>query len=171
MRLLKEREVDQELYEALNFSMRDDEDLLGALDDMLKEDAADVAQTAAVDRAASENEERARVRAAAAEHELQMARHELQAAHEQRITTKKLHAGAKQREEREARVVKALRLHTSRTRKGIVEWAGFKGFADQQLPALQLMAKGGLAAMVAAHKRAVPDARDTEMSVAEAEVI
>ena len=169
MRLLKEREVDQELYEALSFSMRDDEDLLAALDEMLRQDAADVAQTAEVDRIAGEAEERARQRTAAAEHELQMARGDQRQAHDARISTKHLHAAAKEREEREARVVKALRLHTTRTRRGIVEWAGFKGFDRDQLPELQLLAKGGLKRLVDAHRRALPEA--STMSASEAEVI
>jgi hypothetical protein len=171
MRLLKEREVDRDMYEALSFSLRDDEDLLVALDGMLKQDACDVERTAEVDRLAGENEERARSRAAAAEHELSMARHELQLAHQQRITTKKLHAAAKQREEQEARIVKALRLHTSRTRKGVLEWAGAKGFDSEQLPELQLMAAGGLKKLLDAHRRAHPAEQETAMSISEAEAI
>lgn len=171
MRLIKEREVDQELYEALNFTMRDDEDLLVALQQDLEQDAQEVRRTAELDRLAGEAEERARVRTGNAEHELSMARSDQKVAHEQRVATKRLHAGAKEREEREARVVKALRLHTSRTRKGIVDWANYKGFSDQQLPELRVYAEGGLARLIAAHKRAMPDAGETAMSQSEAEAI
>lgn len=176
-RLLKEREVDQELWEALNFSMRDDEDLLEALHDIVQQDVADTERTAEADRLASEAEERARTRAAAAEHELQMARHELTLAHEQRMTTKKVHQAAKKRQESERRIVKSLRLHIHRSRLGIAEWGGFKGFADDQLVELQLMAAGGLKRLVDAHRHRTAAAleaserSDPEMSESEAEAI
>lgn len=170
-RLIKERQVDQDLYEALSFSMRDDEDLLCALDGIVRQDVADTQHTGELDQLAAEAEERARSRAAAAEHELQMARHELSLAHEQRMATKKVHAAAKVRQEREQRIVKSLRLHTTRTRKGVTEWGGFKGFQDQQLPELQVYAHGGLTRLLNAHKRAHPDELETAMSQSEAEVI
>lgn len=174
MRLLKERDVDQELYEALNFSMRDDEDLLAALDESVRQDVVEMAATAEADHLAGEAEERARTRAAAAEHELSMARHELKLAHDQRIAAKRLHTAVKARQERQQRVVKSLRLHTTRTRRGVVEWAGFKGFADTQLPDLQIMARGGLKRLVDAHKHATAAAILTEaecLSQSEAEAL
>lgn len=165
-RLIKEREVDQGLWEALNFAMRDDEDLLSALEGLTREDAVESERAAQVDRLAAEAEERARERVASAEHELGMARHEQRLAHEQRMETKRLHTAAKKREETEARIVKDLRLHTSRNRRGVVEWASFKGFEKDMLPELQLMSKGGLRRLMEARER-----RHPELSAAEAEAI
>lgn len=170
-RLIKEREMDQELYEALNFSMRDDADLLFALSECLVEDVAETKRAAEADRLAAEAEDRARLRTAAAEHELKMARADQQLAHEQRMVSRKGHSAAKQREERKAKIVKALRIHTTRARQGIVEWGGFKGFASEQLDELRVFGHGGLNRMLDAHKRAHADERETEISASEAEAI
>lgn len=166
-RLIKEREVDQDLYEALSFTMRDDEDLLAGLEAIVKQDIEDTASTADADRLAGEAEQRARDRAAAAEHELSMARHELALAHEQRIHAKRIHAAAKTRQEHEQRIVKALRIHIRRTRLGISEWAGFKGFSGEQLADLQITSKGGLRRLIDATQQH----GHAELSQSEAEAI
>jgi hypothetical protein len=164
--------MDQEMYESLSFSMRDDEDLLVALDESVKQDVAETEHTAELDRLAGIAEESARRRLSNAEHEVHEARTELKLAHEQRIAAKHVHAAAKTRLDCQVHIVKSLRIHTSRTRKGVVEWATFKGFAEQQLPEAQLMARGGLAAMVAAHRRRMhQDEQGAEMSASEAEAI
>jgi len=170
-RLLKEREVDQSLYEALNFAMRDDEDLLAQLERMVEQDATDSIAAAEADRLAAEAEEQARQRVIDAEHDLAECREAQRVAHENRIATKRVNAAFKRREPIEARLVKTLRAHLSRNRAGVVEWAAFKEFDKEMLPELQLMAQGGLRRLVDAHKRA--DAHDDvqTLSRSEAEAI
>ena len=169
-RLLKEREVDESLYEALNFAMRDDEDLLAELEKMVEQDATDSIAAAEADRLAAEAEEQARQRVIDAERDLAECREAQRVAHENRIATKRVNAAFKRREPVEAKLVKTLRLHLSRNRAGVVEWAGFKGFDREQLPELQLMARGGLKRLVEAHKRS--ESHGVELiSQAEAEAI
>lgn len=168
-RLLKEREVDQELYEALNFAMRDDEDILAELEKMVEQDATDSIAASEADRLAAEAEEQARQRVVAAERDLSECREALRVAHENRIATKRVNAAFKRREPVEARLVKTLRLHLARNRAGVVEWATFKEFDAEMLPELQLMARGGLKRLIGAHKSGqVHDAAQLSQSEAEA---
>lgn len=169
-RLLKEREVDQSLYEALSFSIRDDEDLLKELERLVEQDATDMLAAAEADRLAAEAEDQARARVVEAERTLQECRESQKVAHEHRIATKRVHAAYQRRDPIEARMVKTLRLHLSRQRAGVIEWATFKGFDEEMRPELQLFAKGGLDRLVRAHK-AGQQHEGARLSQSEAEAI
>lgn len=169
-RLLKERAVDQALFEALNFSIRDDEDLLRALEQMVEADASDALAAEEADRIAIENEDAARRSVIEAEAKLQESRAGLRVAHEHRIVTKRINASFKKREPNEARLIKTLRAHLTRNRAGIVEWAALKGFEKDLLPETQLFAKGGLSRLIEAHKNGQRD-EVANLSVSEAEAI
>jgi len=172
VRLKKEREVDQDLWEALAFSLKDAEDVLSHLGDMHREAAVATERAAEIDRLAGESEERARERVASAERDLQAAHSELKEAHTQRMATKRLHSDAKVREEKVLKAEKAVRLHVHRSRMAVVDWASAKGFDKDMLPELQLMADGGLHRLIEARRRRLPDANEIQaLSASEVEAI
>jgi len=167
-RLIKEVEVHQAFYEALNFGLRDDEDILAGLQAMNSADNEDTCRMGEADDLAAAAEERARLRVANAQHEMDMAKDELKLAHEQRIITKRLHQAFKKREQLEVKLVKDLRLHTKRNRKAVLDWAISMGFGKDILPEAQLMAEGGVRRLLAESRERHESER---MSLAEAEAI
>lgn len=171
-RMVKAREVDQALYEALSFAMRDDEDLLASLEQLVEQDASDSLAAEEADRLAADAEARARQRVIAAEQTLHECREEQRIAHEHRLATKRVNASFRKREPIEVSVVKRLRVHMARNRAGVVEWAGFKGFSREIRPELQLFVRGGLKRLVDARKQHGAEGQDVEqLSQAEIEAI
>lgn len=170
-RLLKERELDQSMWEAGNFALADAETALGHIEGLHKRATENAGNAAAIDASAAEREGTARAHLVDAEQALHDARMELKEAHEQRIATKRLHVDANACEEDMAKTVKILRLHVHRTRAASVDWAKAKGFENDMLPELDLMSKGGLNRLIADRRRHLPDERDAEMSASEAEAM
>jgi len=169
-RLLKERDLDQQMWEAGNWALADAEEALAQLEVLHREASNATASTELVDRSASEREARAHTHLVAAEQSMHDARGELHEAHEQRIATKRLHSEARAREEKIARTEKALKLHVHRSRAAIVDWARQKDFGGDMRPELELMAQGGLRRAVEARRQRLSGERE-HMSDTESEAI
>lgn len=167
MRLLKEREIDQDLWESLNFITKDDDDILVLMSTLVCEAQAATKRDGEVDQEATAREERARAHLTNVEGEAHEAREELKLARQARLGSKHRHSESKAREERLQKYLTTLRTHARRKREGIVEWGIAKGFEKDMLPELQLMARGGLRRLIdASHAHHTVD-----LSPAEAEAI
>lgn len=169
-RLLKERDLDQQMWEAGNFALADAEEALAQLESLHREAANATASAELIDQSASQRETTAAAHLAEAEHAVHDARAELHEAHEQRVATKRLHGDARAREDRIAQAQKALKLHVHRTRAAIVDWARQKDFDGDMQPELELMSRGGLRRAIDARRQRVTGHRE-DMSPAEAEAI
>lgn len=169
-RLLRERELDQSMWEAGNFALADAEEALAQLEILHREASNATASTALVDQSASQREAKAHQHLVDAEQSMHDARGELHEAHEQRIATKRLHSEARAREEKISHAEKALKLHVHRTRAAIVDWARQKDFDKDMQPELELMSKGGLRRAIEARRHRL-NGEHEQMSATEAEAI
>ena len=170
-RLLKERDLDQSMWEGSIFSLTDAQTVLQHIEELHQRATENAGNAALVDASAAERETAARAHLVDAEQAVHDARMELKEAHDQRIATKRLHVDAKSTEEQIAKSVKILRIHVRRLREGIVDWAKAKGFGDDMQPELDLISKGGLHRLIEARKRRMPIEDAAQMSISEAEAI
>lgn len=152
MRLVKERDADQALWENLNVDLVDTKDYLDhvkQLQGQAREDYAErqhmLGEARALELQADEDLEAAKL--------LEFrARERQKGARELRIEAQRQESASHKRLDATDKLVHAVETHVIRDRKALVDWAVGKGFQDDMLPELQLFAKGGLKQLVQSHR-------------------